>query len=143
MTDPRIAGSMPKSGPVRLFHASEAAAADLRSDGLAPGSDGVLWLASSPEIAELQNSAGTRARDIQTLIEVEVDAKLLEYERTNGDVHVFYLLSGDPFTVVTAEDWPTPPAASGPAGTPPSGGQSRAGSGQPSGQTQAEPPAQP
>jgi hypothetical protein len=108
MADPRTTGHMPTSGPVRLFHASEAAAADLRKHGLAPGSVGVVWLASSREIADLQNSAGTRARDIQTLVEVEVDAKLLEYERTAGDVHVFYLLDGDPFTVVTAEDWPTP-----------------------------------
>jgi hypothetical protein len=91
---------MPTSGSVRLFHASEIAADDLRQAGFA----------SSKEIADLQNSAGTRERDIVSIAEVEVDAELLEYERSNDDVHIFYLLDGDPFTVVSVDDWPEPNA---------------------------------
>jgi hypothetical protein len=111
-SDPRTTGDMPRSGLVRLFHASEAAAADLSEAGLSPGSDGVIWLASAPEIADLQNSAGTRAREIQAIVEVAVDAKLLEYERTTGDLHIFYLLAGDPFTVISVDHWPTLAASS-------------------------------
>ena len=110
---------MISSGPIRLFHASEATAAQLRETGLRPDSDGVIWLASSPEIADLQNSAGTRVREIQAIVEVEVDAGLLEYERTNGEVHIFCLLPGDPFTVRSIEDWPSPREVASSRDSPP------------------------
>jgi hypothetical protein len=106
MSDPRTTGDMPRSGTVQLFHASEATASHLREAGLTPGSDGAIWLASSPEIADLQSSAGTRSRTIKAIVEVAVDPGLLEYERTNGDVHIFALLTGDPFTVTAVDDWP-------------------------------------
>lgn len=119
MVDPRTVGEMPASGPVHLFHASEATAEHLRNEGLTPGSDGVIWLASSPEIADLQNSAGTRVRHIHAIVEVEVDARQLEYERSTADVHIFFLLDGDPFTVISVDEWPTPPAAHSSPGSPP------------------------
>ena len=89
-----------------VYHASEVSAATLRASGLVAGSDGVLWVADSPEIAELQNSAGTRSRAIKSLAKIEIDSKYLECERSHGDVNVYFVLDGDPYEVLSIGDWP-------------------------------------
>src|SRR4051794_36293758 len=83
---------MPVAGSVRLFHATDAtAAASVRaSQRLLGGLNGQAWLASRPEIAELQNGAGASftadapARDIETVVEIEVDADQLYFEETRS-----------------------------------------------------------
>ena len=97
---------MPASGLVRVFHASELDAATLMKAALDLGEDGVLWVAGERSIASLHNSAGTRARQVRALVDIEVDAGVLEYERSHDDLHVFCILSGDPFEVVEVQAWP-------------------------------------
>ena len=77
---------MDGEGPVTMYHASEAPAHVLRAEGIRPSESGEVWLATSPQIADLQHSVG---RDVRSIATVTVQADRLEYERSHGDVHLF------------------------------------------------------
>jgi hypothetical protein len=52
------------------------------------------------------DGAGTRTRQVRALVEIEVEAGVLEYERSPDDLHVLCILSGDAFEVVEVQAWP-------------------------------------
>jgi hypothetical protein len=101
--DPRDTGEMPNSGPVTLFHASEAPVAVILGEGLNADETGTIWVASSKEIADLQRALG---RKVLSMVTVTVMAELLDYSRTNGDVHQFAGFATDPLTIDHVEECP-------------------------------------
>jgi hypothetical protein len=107
MTGPNEAGELPDAGSVRLFHASTATAETLRVEGVRHGDDGVVWLSNSPKIADLISGAGTEVREIRSIAELEVDADMVERERSHYDgIHVYYYFGPTLPIVVSVRDWP-------------------------------------
>ena len=69
------------TGPVQLYHASEATVETLAESGVVASEDRVIWLANSPEIADLHRGVGN---EVRLLVKVSVHAEALRYERPNG-----------------------------------------------------------
>lgn len=65
-----------------MYHASEAPAHVLRAEGIRPSESGEIWLATTPQIADLQHSG----REVRSIATVTVQADRLEYVRPHGDV---------------------------------------------------------
>jgi hypothetical protein len=102
--DPRTDGRLARTGPVTMYHASDATAAVLRSEGIRPGENGEIWVATRPEIADLQVGVG---REIRSIARVTVQVELLEYLRSHDGIHLFCQFEGDPLQILQVDDWPS------------------------------------
>lgn len=87
--DPRHDGRFPATGPVDAWHADKREPSAVAAAGLSLSEGGVVWVASGPEIAELHASQ----YEVRSLARLRVDAQDLYFERSHGELHLFYVLA--------------------------------------------------